>query len=135
MRLIFYIFLVSQLFNSIEIFAEKIKNDLMRYELIAESLSGDTLFVEVSAVKKTNLDSLKNNIILQAEILDLKAAKSGMAKGVVLESKIDKGRGETKSSVGLGLSIASDITRSHGGNIKLGKSRLNGLSVMVFLPF
>ena len=72
---------------------EKIKNDLMRYELIAESLSGDTLFVEVSAVKKTNLDSLKNNIILQAEILDLKAAKSGMAKGVVLESKIDKGRG------------------------------------------
>ena len=49
--------------------------------------------------------------------------------------KIDKGRGEKKSSVGLGLSIASDITRSHGGNIKLGKSRLNGLSVMVFLPF
>ena len=49
--------------------------------------------------------------------------------------KIDKGRGEKKSSVGLGLSIASDIIRSHGGNIKLGKSRLNGLSVMVFLPF
>ena len=48
--------------------------------------------------------------------------------------KIDKGRGETKSSVGLGLSIASDIIRSHGGNIKLEKSKLNGLEVRVFLP-
>ena len=48
--------------------------------------------------------------------------------------KIDKGRAETKSSVGLGLSIASDIIRSHGGNIKLEKSNLNGLSVKIFLP-
>jgi two-component system osmolarity sensor histidine kinase EnvZ len=48
--------------------------------------------------------------------------------------KIDKGRGEKKSSVGLGLSIASDIIRSHGGNIKLDKSRLNGLEVRIFLP-
>ena len=48
--------------------------------------------------------------------------------------KIDKGRAETKSSVGLGLSITSDIIRSHGGNIKLEKSYLNGLSVKIFLP-
>ena len=48
--------------------------------------------------------------------------------------KIDKGRAETKSSVGLGLSIASDIVRSHGGNIKLEKSTLNGLGVRIFLP-
>ena len=48
--------------------------------------------------------------------------------------KIDKGRAETKSSVGLGLSIASDIIRSHGGNIKLEKSSLNGLGVRIFLP-
>ncbi len=48
--------------------------------------------------------------------------------------KIDKGRAETKSSVGLGLSIASDIIRSHGGNIKLEKSKLNGLEVRIFLP-
>ena len=48
--------------------------------------------------------------------------------------KIDKGRGEKKSSVGLGLSIASDIIRSHGGNIKLEKSKLNGLGVKIFLP-
>jgi len=48
--------------------------------------------------------------------------------------KIDKGRGEKKSSVGLGLSIASDIIRSHGGNIKLDKSKLNGLEIRIFLP-
>ncbi len=48
--------------------------------------------------------------------------------------KIDKSRAETKSSVGLGLSIASDIIRSHGGNINLEKSSLNGLGVKIFLP-
>ena len=48
--------------------------------------------------------------------------------------KIDKGRADSKSSVGLGLSIASDIIRSHGGNIKLEKSSLNGLGVKIFLP-
>ncbi len=48
--------------------------------------------------------------------------------------KIDKGRAETKSSVGLGLSIASDIIKSHGGNIVLDKSSLNGLCVKIFLP-
>ena len=48
--------------------------------------------------------------------------------------KIDKGRADAKSSVGLGLSIASDIIRSHGGNIKLEKSSLDGLSVKIFLP-
>tara|TARA_B100001989_G_scaffold138365_1_gene98098 strand:+ start:1082 stop:2401 length:1320 start_codon:yes stop_codon:yes gene_type:complete len=48
--------------------------------------------------------------------------------------KIDKGRADSKSSVGLGLSIASDIIRSHGGNIKLEKSKMNGLGVKIFLP-
>ena len=48
--------------------------------------------------------------------------------------KIDKGRADSKSSVGLGLSITSDIVRSHGGNIKLNKSNLNGLEVKIFLP-
>ncbi len=48
--------------------------------------------------------------------------------------KIDKGRADSKSSVGLGLSIASDIIRSHGGNIKLEKSKMNGLKVKIFLP-
>ncbi len=71
----------------------KIKNEMMQYELIAEDLSGDTLFVEVSALKKTNLDKLKENILLQSEILDLNASFSDQAKGVVIESKIDKGKG------------------------------------------
>ena len=48
--------------------------------------------------------------------------------------KIDKSRADSKSSVGLGLSIASDIIRSHGGNIKLEKSSMNGLGVKIFLP-
>ena len=71
----------------------KIKNEMMQYELIAEDLSGDTLFVEVSALKKNNLDKLKESILLQSEILDLKASFSDKAKGVVIESKIDKGKG------------------------------------------
>ena len=71
----------------------KIKNDLMKYELIAEDFSGDTLFVEVSATKKLNLDKLKESILLQSELLDLSASFSGPATGVVIESKIDKGKG------------------------------------------
>ena len=71
----------------------KIKNEMMQYELIAEDLSGDTLFVEVSALKKMNLKKLKESILLQSEILDLKASFSGQARGVVIESKIDKGKG------------------------------------------
>ncbi len=71
----------------------QIKNELMKYELVAEDLSGDTLFVEVSATKKINLDKLKESILLQAEILDLKASFKGHATGIVLESKIDKGKG------------------------------------------
>ncbi len=71
----------------------KIKNEMMQYELVAEDLSGDTLFVEVSALKKINLDKLKESILLQAEILDLKASYSDKARGVVIESKIDKGKG------------------------------------------
>jgi translation initiation factor IF-2 len=71
----------------------KIKNEMMQYELVAEDLSGDTLFVEVSALKKLNLDKLKENILLQSDILDLKASFSDQARGVVIESKIDKGKG------------------------------------------
>ncbi len=71
----------------------KIKNEMMQYELIAEDLSGDTLFVEVSALKKLNLDKLKESILLQSEILDLKASYTDKARGVVIESKIDKGKG------------------------------------------
>ncbi|KRO60280.1 MAG: translation initiation factor IF-2, partial [Pelagibacteraceae bacterium BACL5 MAG-121128-bin54] len=72
---------------------QKIKNQLLEYELIAEDLSGDTLMVEISAKTKKNLDKLVESIILQAEILDLKTDYDTKATGVVLESKIDVGRG------------------------------------------
>ena len=72
---------------------KKIKNQLLEYELIAEDLSGDTLMVEISTKTKQNLDRLVESVILQAEILDLKTDFDTDAKGIVLESKIDVGRG------------------------------------------
>ena len=72
---------------------QKIKNQLLEHELIAEDLSGDTLMVEISAKTKLNLDKLVESIILQAEILDLKTDFESKATGIVLESKIDTGRG------------------------------------------
>ena len=72
---------------------QKIKNQLLEHELVSEDLSGDTLTVEISAKKKLNLDKLIEAIILQAEILDLKTDFQSKATGIVLESKIDIGRG------------------------------------------
>ena len=72
---------------------QKIKNQLLEYELIAEDLSGDTLMVEISTKTKNNLDKLVESIILQSELLDLKTDFETNAKGIVLESKIDIGRG------------------------------------------
>jgi translation initiation factor IF-2 len=72
---------------------QKIKNQLLEFELIAEDLSGDTLMVEISAKTKLNLEKLVEAIVLQAEILDLKTDFESKATGVVLESKIDIGRG------------------------------------------
>ena len=72
---------------------QKVKNQLLEHELIAEDLSGDTLMVEISAKTKLNLDKLVEAIILQAEILDLKTDFQSKATGIVLESKIDVGRG------------------------------------------
>ncbi len=72
---------------------QKIKNQLLEHELIAEDLSGDTLMVEISTKTKLNLDKLVEAIVLQAEILDLKTDFDSKATGIVLESKIDVGRG------------------------------------------
>jgi len=72
---------------------QKVKNQLLEHELIAEELSGETLMVEISTKTKKNLNKLIESIILQAEILDLKTNFESKATGVVLESKIDVGRG------------------------------------------
>ena len=72
---------------------QKIKNQLLEHELIAEELSGDTLMVEISTKKNTNIDKLIESVLLQSELLDLKSDFELKANGVVLESKIDIGRG------------------------------------------
>ncbi len=72
---------------------QKIKNQLLEYELIAEELSGDTLIIEISTKTKQNLDKLLESVLLQAELLDLKTDYESKATGAVLESKIDVGRG------------------------------------------
>ncbi len=88
---------------------------------------GDKVDIEI---KKTN-----NNLFINIEDNGPGIPKNEFENVFKPFYKIDKGRAETKSSVGLGLSIASDIIRSHGGNIKLEKSSLGGLGVRIFLPF
>ncbi|RMF09001.1 MAG: translation initiation factor IF-2 [Alphaproteobacteria bacterium] len=72
---------------------DRVRQDLLQHEVIVESLGGDVLDVEVSALKKTNLDKLEEAILLQAELLDLKANPDRPAEGVVIEAELDKGRG------------------------------------------
>ena len=72
---------------------QKIKNQLLEHELIAEELSGDTLMVEISTKENKNIDKLIESVLLQAELLDLKSDYDLKANGIVLESKIDIGRG------------------------------------------
>ena len=72
---------------------QKIKNQLLEYELISEEMSGDTLMVEISTKTKKNIDKLIESVQLQSELLDLKTDYKAAAKGIVLESKIDTGRG------------------------------------------
>jgi translation initiation factor IF-2 len=72
---------------------ERVRTELLQYEVQVEALGGDVLDVEVSATKKTNLDKLLETIALQAEILDLKANPERAAEGTVIEAKLDRGRG------------------------------------------
>ncbi len=72
---------------------QRVRTDLLQHEIVPESMGGDTLEVEVSALKGTNLDKLIEAIHLQAEVLELNANPSRSADGVVIEAKIDKGRG------------------------------------------
>lgn len=71
----------------------RVKNELLSQELVVEEMGGDILAIEVSATEKTNLDKLGEAILLQAEMLDLKANPNRCAVGVVVEAKIEKGRG------------------------------------------
>jgi translation initiation factor IF-2 len=71
----------------------RVKTELLQHEVITESMSGETLEVEVSATEKTNLDKLLEAILLQAELLDLKANPDSAAEGTVIEAQLERGRG------------------------------------------
>jgi translation initiation factor IF-2 len=71
----------------------RVRTDLLSQEIVVESRGGDTLEVPVSALKRTNLDKLLEAIHLQAEILDLKANPNRTAEGIVIEAKLERGRG------------------------------------------
>ncbi len=71
----------------------RVKTDLLQHEIVVEDMGGETIAVEVSALKKTGLDKLEEAILLQAEILDLKANPDRPAEGAIVEAKLDKGRG------------------------------------------
>ncbi len=71
----------------------RVRTDLLQHDLVVESMGGDILDVEVSALKGTNLDKLLETILLQAEVLDLKANPDREAGGLVIEAQLDKGRG------------------------------------------
>jgi translation initiation factor IF-2 len=71
----------------------RVRTELLSHEIVVESMGGETLEVPVSALKRTNLDKLLEAIHLQAEVLDLKANSERSAEGVVIEAKLERGRG------------------------------------------
>ncbi len=87
---------------------ERVKQELTQYEVIPEDWGGDAQFIEVSAKTGAGIDSLLDAILLQAEVLELTAVKEGPARGIVVESSLDKGRGP----------VATILVQS--GNLKKG---------------
>lgn len=72
---------------------DKVRNDLMKYNILSEEWGGENIFISVSAKTGKGIDKLLHAILLQAEMLELKAVSTGMAEGIVIESFLDKGRG------------------------------------------
>ena len=141
----------DQLFNLSELIEEIIEK--YNNQNIKKDLSTKIYFNGRKNLVKRCINNIIDNSIKYAKKVNVELSKKGSDILIKVEDdgpgipekeydnvfkpfyKIDKGRADSKSSVGLGLSITSDIVRSHGGNIKLTKSKLNGLSVMIFLPF
>lgn len=94
---------------------ERVKQELTQYELVPEEWGGDTICVEVSAQKRTNLDQLLEMILLVAEIKEFKANPNRPAMGVIIESKLDKGRGPVATV------LVKNGTLKVGDNIIAGK--------------
>lgn len=76
---------------------DRVKNELAKYNLIPEEWGGDTMFVPISAKTGQNIDALLDSILVQAEVLSLKAAVNIAGRGVIIESRLDKGRGAVAS--------------------------------------
>ena len=72
---------------------DRVRQELLQHDIVVEELGGEVLAIEVSALKKTNLDKLEEAILLQAELMDLRANPNRPAEGVVLEAKLERGRG------------------------------------------
>ena len=76
---------------------DKVKQELMAYELVPEEWGGDTIFVPISAKKHQNIDQLLEMVLLEADVLELKANPNKQAKGVVIEARLDKNKGAIAS--------------------------------------
>ncbi len=94
---------------------QKVRAELLRHEVFVESMGGEVLDVEVSATKGTNLDKLLEAILLQAELLDLKANPDRTSEGVVIEAQLEKGRGAVATVlVQTGTLMIGDIVVAGG---------------------
>ena len=140
----------NEVFDLSKLLIETIKK--YENENISENLSQKILVNGRKNLLKRSLNNIIDNGLKYGKNVDVELNQKGKNIFIIIEDngpgipiseyenvfkpfyKIDKGRGETKSSVGLGLSIASDVIRSHGGHITLDKSKLGGLSVKIFLP-
>ena len=76
---------------------DKVKQELMKYELVPEEWGGDTIYVPISAKKHINIDELLEMVLLQADVLELKANPNKQAKGAVIEARLDKAKGPIAS--------------------------------------
>jgi len=79
--------------------ADRVRRDLLQHDLVVEEMGGEVIAVEVSATEKTGLDRLEELIVLQAELLELKANPDRPAEGVVIEAKLDRGRGAVATTL------------------------------------
>jgi len=93
---------------------DRVKQELLQHDLVPEDLGGEVLCIPVSAKEKTNLDTLEESILLQAELLELKANPDRNGEGVVIESKVERGRG----------SVATVLVKR--GTIKVGDVFVTG---------
>tara|TARA_B100000674_G_C37642784_1_gene824188 strand:- start:15 stop:809 length:795 start_codon:yes stop_codon:yes gene_type:complete len=140
----------TQMFN----LSELIVNIINKYnnKNISQNITGEIYIFGRNNLIKRCLNNLIDNALKYAKKIEISLSRSDKNLHITIDDngpgipkkeyenvfkpfyKIDKSRADSKSSVGLGLSIASDIVKSHGGNIILEKSKMNGLRVKIFLP-